>query len=208
MIIYKITNKITNKSYIGYTKRSIEQRWHQHCADASKCPSTRKFYNAIRKYGSDCWSLEVIDTAIDVSEAKLKEVQYIAENKTYDHGYNSTRGGDGNNGIVMSQESNRKRSAKLTGVKKSASTVEKFRQRRQSDETKKKISLAHKGKSKPWVKWSAEQCRARGLIRRALTEEQYREIHRLRVTGMTIRNISAQLSLTPDLVKKWLRMDW
>ena len=37
---------------------------------------------------------------------------------SYNNGYNSTLGGDGNNGIIMSEESNLKRSKKLKGVKK------------------------------------------------------------------------------------------
>ena len=30
MIIYKITNKINNKVYIGLTTQTVEKRWEQH----------------------------------------------------------------------------------------------------------------------------------------------------------------------------------
>jgi group I intron endonuclease len=208
MIIYKITNTMTDCSYIGYTKQLLENRWKQHYKQALKENKNRKFYNAIRKYGTDCWLTEIIDTADSPAQAKEKEIFYIEHYNTYFEGYNSTHGGDGNNGIIMSEESNTARSKKLKGIKKSPSTVEKFRQRKQTEITKEKISKKHIGMKKPWVKWTPEQCRLRGLSRRSITKEQYDQIHLLRSDNLKIKQIAESTSLSVDMVKKWLKMDW
>lgn len=208
MIIYKITNTITNLSYIGYTKQNLNNRWQQHYKRALKESKNRKFYNAIRKYGIDVWKTEVIDVAINADEAKNKETLYIEKYNSYYDGYNSTLGGDGNNGIVMSKESNDARSKKLKGIKKSPETIEKFKQRTQSAETKEKISNSHKGMKKPWVKWTPEQCRQRGLTRRQISREQYDIIHQSKSQNMTIKLISEITGLSKDMVKKWSKMPW
>jgi group I intron endonuclease len=208
MIIYKITNTMTNCSYIGYTKQLLENRWKQHYKQALKENKNRKFYNAIRKYGTDCWLTEIIDTADSPKQAKEKEIFYIKHYNTYFEGYNSTHGGDGNNGIIMSEESNKARSKKLKGVKKSDDTIKKFRERKQTQRTKDKISKSHQGMKKPWVKWTPEQCRERGLSRRSITEDQYKQIHIYKSQKLTIREISGLIGLSPDMVKKWLKMNW
>ena len=60
--IYKITNLINNKIYIGKTKKDIETRFKEHLQNAiNDCQ-----YNlskAIRKYGIDNFNIEMIDTA-------------------------------------------------------------------------------------------------------------------------------------------------
>jgi group I intron endonuclease len=208
MIIYKITNIITKLSYIGYTKQKLNNRWQQHYKQALKESKNRKFYNAIRKYGIEVWDTEVIDTAISAADAKNKEILYIKQYNSYYDGYNSTLGGDGNNGIVQSKESNEARSKKLKGVKKSPETIKKFKQRIQSLKTKEKISNSHKGMKKPWVKWTAEQCRQRGLTRRQISREQYEAIHQYRSQNLTIKSISEITGLSNDMVKKWLKMAW
>jgi len=208
MIIYKITNTITKLSYIGYTKQSLDNRWKQHYKQALKESKNRKFYNAIRKYGIEVWETEIIDTADTPVEAKNKETTYIKEYNSYYAGYNSTFGGDGNNGIIMSKESNAARSKKLKGIKKSPETVKKFKQRTQSINTKEKISNSHKGMKKPWVKWTPEQCRQRGLSRRQITEDQYNLIHQYKSQNLTIKSIAEFTGLTNDMVKKWLKMPW
>lgn len=208
MIIYKITNTVTNRSYIGYTKQDLNVRWKQHYTQALKENKNRKFYNAIRKYGISSWTTEVLDETDTVSAAKAKEVFYIEKFNTYNFGYNATKGGDGNNGIIMSEKSNRARSKKLKGKKKSAETIAKFKQRKHTDESRQKISMSHIGKKKPWVKWTEEQCRARGLTRRAITECQYKQIHSMRAQGYKIKDIASESELSVDMVKKWLKMEW
>jgi group I intron endonuclease len=207
-VVYKITNQINGKSYIGYTKLSADNRWSQHTYDALHNRDNRKFYNAIRKYGLDIWIVESLCTVETIAEAKTKEIEYIALYDSYNKGYNATLGGDGNNGIIMSEESNLKRSKALTGRKKSSETIEKFKSRKQSTETKQAISESHKGMKKPWVKWDHTQIVKRAMTRRALSKEQYDKMHSLRAQGLTIAKISEQIGSSTDLVKKWLKKEW
>jgi group I intron endonuclease len=200
-IVYKITNQITNKSYIGWTGQPLEARWFQHQKLAEKNLDNRPFYNAIRKYGTDCWTTEVLITVKDKSVAKQKEIEYIQLFESYNHGYNATRGGDGNNDMKMSPESNQARSAALKGRPKN---YIRMAGKKQSEESRKKISEAHKGMKKPWVKWTQEQITKRAMTRRSLTLEQYNKIHELRKTGLVISKIAEQVKATPDVVKKWL----
>jgi len=206
--LYKITNTQNNKCYIGYTSKSLNERWDQHKTGALRIRDNRKFYNAIRKYGLEAWNTEVLLEVTTITEAKNKEIELISLYDSYNTGYNATKGGDGNNGIIMTEESNQKRSNALKGVPKSKETVEKFKQRTQTQEAKDKISKAHTGTKKPWVKWSKEQIATRAMTRRNITKKQFDEIQKFRADGLTIKEVAALVSLSNDMVKKWSRKSW
>jgi group I intron endonuclease len=205
--VYKITNNLTNKSYIGYTSKSSNQRLDEHLKDALKYNKNcnRKFYNAIRKYGKDAWSLEILIANIDVSLAKEKEIEMIEVFDTYNTGYNSTRGGDGNNGIIMSEESNQKRSLALKGIPK---TYNRMKDKKHSDESKLKISNSHRGMKKPWVSWGKEQIVKRAMTRRSITKEQYDTMQSLLKLGKSLKEISNIINLSYDMTKKWAKKEW
>lgn len=96
MIVYKLTNKINGKSYIGITTNSLEKRIIQHHYDA-RHGVDRPLYRAMRKYGENNFSSEIIDTAQSLEELKQKEQYWIEYYNTYGangQGYNATRGGD------------------------------------------------------------------------------------------------------------------
>lgn len=103
-IVYKITNQINNKSYIGITTRSLEERWSEHLKEAFN-PNSKQyntiFKKALRKYNVDSWKKEIIDlSAKSLNELKEKEKYWIEFYNTYafsenSKGYNSTFGGDG-----------------------------------------------------------------------------------------------------------------
>ena len=59
--IYKITNIINNKIYIGKTSYSVEDRFKQHIKDSVKdrCEK-RPLYNAMNKYGVENFTVETI----------------------------------------------------------------------------------------------------------------------------------------------------
>lgn len=91
MIIYKITNLINNKCYVGQTKRSLDERWYGHC---SKDGCTA-LHNAILKYGKESFKIEIIDRANTESELNEKERYWIEKlNTIAPLGYNLRSGGD------------------------------------------------------------------------------------------------------------------
>lgn len=90
MIIYKITNKINNKCYIGQTINTLEGRWERHKNDALSNRLDTHFARAIRKYGSDNFVTEVIDTATTAEELTQKEKYWIQYYNSIENGYNET----------------------------------------------------------------------------------------------------------------------
>lgn len=170
-IIYCITNALNGKKYVGWTSKTLEERWKAHVKNA--IVRKRKFLlsEAIRKYGAgdDVWKREVLYEVDSPEEAKLYEVRLIGELKscpyTDGEGYNMTLGGDGG---TMSGKAN-----PFYGHHHTRETIEKMRTtlgdklsgknnpqfglrgelspcwgRKFSDETKKKISQGNRGKKR------------------------------------------------------------
>ena len=93
--IYKITNDINDKVYVGKTTTSIQDRFKEHCSDAFRERNEKRpLYNAMKKYGIEHFKIEMIEECADdiLSE---REVYWIAYYKGYEDGYNATKGGDG-----------------------------------------------------------------------------------------------------------------
>lgn len=96
MIIYKLTNMVNNKIYIGLTTNTLEQRLSQHHYE-SRHGVNRPLYYAMRKYGENAFKAEIIDTANSLTELKEKEQYWIKFYNSYGangQGYNATIGGD------------------------------------------------------------------------------------------------------------------
>ena len=203
--LYKITNTQNNKCYVGWTGHTSLDRWHQHKTDALRHRDNRKFYNAIRKHGVDCWAVETLMEVATAEQAKLKEIELIAKFDSYHTGYNATKGGDGNNGIIMSEESNQARRRALLGKPKN---YDRMKGKRHSEETKSKISAAHRGMKKPWLKPTPESIAKSAMTRRALSKDQYDLLHELRASGMLIKDVANQIGVSSHVAKKWLKKDW
>lgn len=95
MVIYKITNTQNGKVYIGQTVQPFKNRVNEH---KKKMRNGANFplYNAMRKYGIEAFTFEVIDTASSQEELDEKERLWIAQyNSQYPNGYNLTSGGAG-----------------------------------------------------------------------------------------------------------------
>lgn len=95
--LYIVTNSINTKVYIGKTYTSLEERWKRHIRDAFRTDreNNTKFYNALRKYGPEQFKIELI-AQFDECILEQKEQEYIAKHNSFNNGYNSTLGGDGN----------------------------------------------------------------------------------------------------------------
>ena len=99
--IYKITNSVNGKVYIGKTSNTIEIRWAEHKRDSQKerCEK-RPLYNAMNKYGIDNFQIEKIEEVENDEIACKREsywIEYYRSYVGYDdcNGYNATLGGDG-----------------------------------------------------------------------------------------------------------------
>jgi group I intron endonuclease len=103
MFIYKITNKINGKNYVGQTTTSINNRFIQHVR-------YNKFgilHKAINKYGSENFTIEEIDGANSQSELNYLETHYIYKYESLaPSGYNLKEGGKAG-GKLSSVEKNR-----------------------------------------------------------------------------------------------------
>ena len=97
--IYKITNLINNKVYIGQTFRSIEVRWQEHLRhgfNTNNFEYNRHLYKSMRKYGKDSFVIEVIeqcDNHLMNDREKFWINFYNSTNENF--GYNLTFGGEG-----------------------------------------------------------------------------------------------------------------
>jgi group I intron endonuclease len=122
--IYKITNKINNKIYIGQTIRTLNKRIDEYKKTLKKGILFNDYlHKAFQKYGFDSFLFTVIEDIDSIDELNEKEIFYIKKYNSNHRafGYNIQPGG---------------RNAKL------------------SEETKKKMSLSRKGKkqNENWVK--------------------------------------------------------
>jgi group I intron endonuclease len=96
--IYKCTNNVNGKVYIGYTQKSLDKRVVQHKSNSKK-GSHYLLHKAIQKYGVDAFHWEIIFESKDKNYLLEKmESYFIKEYNSYfenNCGYNMTYGGQG-----------------------------------------------------------------------------------------------------------------
>jgi len=158
--IYKATCISTNKSYIGFTSDFL-QRKRSHKNNAFKQSNRVSiFYNAIRKYGWENFTWEILYKSNDKDFClSIMETYLINKYNTLSpNGYNLKLGGDGGE---LTEDSRKKISDRMKGKKLSEDHIENLRLshlgKKLSEETKRKIGIALK--------------RQKGIKRKPLTEE-------------------------------------
>lgn len=98
MYLYRITNIVNNKKYIGITN-NYKKRWSNHKCGNSKSMIIAK---AIKKYGKENFLFEIIEKNLTLEEANQKEIEYINLEQTLaPNGYNISKGG----GIIPTEVS-------------------------------------------------------------------------------------------------------
>lgn len=118
-VIYKITNIINNKIYIGKTI-DIKKRIAKYKRSLNRS-SSQIIIKSMMKYGFENFVFEVVDETDILEELNNKEKYYI---KLYDSmntkiGYNMTSGGDGGDTISNHPDKNiilKKRDVKISGI--------------------------------------------------------------------------------------------
>lgn len=94
-LIYKITNQINNKVYIGQTVGTLSKRWREHCHEAEEGNKNYYLYQAMRKYGIENFNIEVLEECSN-EELNIRERYWIKRFDSFGkNGYNLTVGGDG-----------------------------------------------------------------------------------------------------------------
>ena len=150
MDIYKATNNITGKSYIGYAVDGLENRKPEHKSLAKK-GNGYYFHRTIRKYGWDNFLWILLEQGVTDFEL-LKELEryWIKEFDTFYNGYNLTEGGRGRFGCKHTEETRKKLSKAKKGHIVTEETRKKMSEthkgKKPSEETKRKISEGLKGK--------------------------------------------------------------
>lgn len=147
--VYKITNKINQKVYIGKSNNP-EVRWKIHLYTVNHSEKKHGFsyiHAAIRKYGIENFIFEIIGDYSSEEDALSAEIKYIKEHNSRDReiGYNLTNGGEGQAGRIQSKEEREKRSAVMI-ARNNRGTNNKNYGKKLSEEHKKKISEGNAGK--------------------------------------------------------------
>lgn len=92
--IYKITNRVNNKVYIGQTHFTIEHRFKQHIKNFNIEHRQQPLYKAFAKYGIENFSVEMVEE-VECEKLNEREIYWIAYYDSFNKGYNATLGGDG-----------------------------------------------------------------------------------------------------------------
>lgn len=165
--IYKYTNSIDGKVYIGQTSRTIEDRAGKSGYRYRGCS---RFYNAILEYGWDAFIPEVIATAETASEADSLEVYYISLYKSADpeFGYNTSVGG----GIMVGPAN------PMYGKKHSEETKQKQRER--------KLGENNPMYGSTWTETQREKSGPRGMHLNFSEEQREAMRQRMRHVGKTV----------------------
>lgn len=126
--VYRHTNKLNGKCYVGITSQNVRVRWNRGWG-YQYCPH---FWKAIQKYGWDNFSHDILYTGLTKEEAEAREVNLIAQYNSADpkFGYNVALGG--NSRGKHSEETRRKLGDSRRG-------------RKHTEEAKQKMREAHLG---------------------------------------------------------------
>jgi group I intron endonuclease len=116
MIDVYLATSPSGKGYVGYSTQGAATRWTKHVR-AARNGSPAALHRAIRKYGADAFTLDVIDRVSTLDGAHRAERAWIRELGTLVRGYNLTAGGEGCLG----------RPSPMLGRKHSAQTIERMR---------------------------------------------------------------------------------
>lgn len=154
-IIYKITNLINNKIYIGQTTAGFNRRYsyfgnndiervykyHKHYKDIEGYYNPH-LLNAIEKYGFDNFKVDkVFDIAFSKEELDIKEQSWISIYDSFENGYNRCEGGKGSKGKKHTDEWKENHSSIMKGENNP------FYGKHHTEETKEKLSKCFKGKT-------------------------------------------------------------
>lgn len=142
--VYKLTNLVNGKIYIGKTN-SLAARWSQHKSTA-KAGKQSRLYNAIRKYSYNAFIMELLiadENEEFIYEQETKYIQLFRSN-TKEKGYNMGLGGEGNREKQVSEQT-RKLHSKRSKEHYNSETTERLRTAKKTLEARLNASKASRG---------------------------------------------------------------
>ena len=162
-VIYKITNTVNKKCYIGQTIQGFNKRYHSGGGSSKikRVYNEHKYrmehnesyndhlLNSIEKYGFDAFEvIEVYDVAFSKKELDIKECMYIDLFNCLNNGYNHTKGGNGTIGYKHSDEYKAWKSVSMKGKSNPmyGKSPTDYMTEEQISEWKNNLSKAKKGK--------------------------------------------------------------
>lgn len=133
MNIYKVTNKLSGRAYIGQTVRPVAERWKRHLYAAERGSKKAAIHAAIRKYGAHSFTVEVLSTCSDREQLDDAESYFIDLMQTLSpDGYNLRTGGH--------------RYKYTAEVREKMAAAKRGKPHRHSPEAIAKLRASHKGK--------------------------------------------------------------
>jgi group I intron endonuclease len=93
MYIYKFTHLETGRCYIGQTIQNPNHRKWDHICSSKYTKNTYHFHNALKKYGPESFSFEVIAEAKSIEELNVLEDMFISLYDSINNGFNIRNGG-------------------------------------------------------------------------------------------------------------------
>jgi len=159
MNIYKITNLVNGKCYIGRTKQKVEFRFYQHCFEAKKQQTGYPIHLAILEFGEENFKIELLFSNLSKEEAVIKERELILENNSLctQNGYNIRTGAKFSveerekpgsfTGKTHTEETRKKISAILKGSHHKNPRTPGYHIKPRSEERQKQVSDSHKATS-------------------------------------------------------------
>lgn len=166
-VVYLVRCRINGKPYVGITCGSLRSRWVSHCSESRK-RARWLISKAIKKYGEEGFDLTVLEACEDRRALHSAEVKWIGHvNSMTPSGYNMTAGGGGVSGFkrsdewrlelsrrmkgrIFSEETRTKMSLAKNGIRPPPDQLKKMvdarRGKKRSDEFKRKLSAALKGR--------------------------------------------------------------
>lgn len=194
--IYKYTNLINGKIYIGQTCRSIKKRAGK---DGIHYQGCAHFYRAIQKYGWNNFICEIIIDQLSQDEANYWEEYYITSLKSYDYnyGYNIAFGGlnktmPDSSRLLISQKAKvryldptqnpmygkkHNETTKNIMSEKKLGDKNPFYGKHHSIESKIKISQNNKGKTNNKKIWTYEERQEASLKFKEIAKSWSRKVH-------------------------------
>lgn len=142
-LIYRSVCINNDKCYIGQTTQGLAKRMYEHIQDTKSNRDKFHFHNALRKYGFDNFKWEVLETCKDKYSLDLAEQWYIRVYKSLNKNKGYNKSIGGSNiNTVLSEEHKRRISEAHKGKKKSAEHLRKIGETR----IRKKIGFGSKSK--------------------------------------------------------------